>query len=393
MPRRNETRRASRAFRDDARFTAFTATPVDVAISRSLERRLRDPAIVRLVILPDVHLAGEVCVGCVIATRDRIFPEAVGGDIGCGVTTIRCELPADRIDNEETARRILLELPRVVPIRARESAERDLPLSEELDAQELSFPHLERSKHRDGRAQFATLGRGNHFLELERSISDGALHVSVHSGSRAMGPAIRDAHLRGATREGGAGLPFLLADSPAGLAYRRDVAWAIAYAAASRRAILERVVAMLQSVLGEDPRPEEVVDCNHNHVAREVHGNEPLWVHRKGALAAGSGVLGIIPGSMGTSSFLVEGRGEPSSLASSSHGAGRELARGAAARELSLARVRRSLHGVWFDDSRLPELLDEAPEAYKDIDAVMRAQRTLTRIRDRLEPVLSWKGA
>lgn len=374
----------------DPRFCAFVAQPLEAEVSRSLERLLRDPAIARLVVLPDVHLAGDVCVGCVIATRDRAFPEAVGGDIGCGVTTLRFAVEADRIANESVARTILERLPHVVPIQVRSSALRDAALPTELEAWELSNPTLENAKRKDGRAQFGTLGRGNHFLEFQRAESDGALHVSVHSGSRALGPLIRDHALRGSIRDR-KGLPYLPADSAECERYRRDAAWATAYARASRRQMLRGIADLVNEVIGSFDS-KEIVDCDHNHVAEESHEGVPYFVHRKGALRAMTAELGIIPGSMGTRSFLVEGRGDPRSLASSSHGAGRELPRGEASRTLSPASVRRSLEGVWFDESRLPDLLDEAPAAYKDIEAVMRAQRDLVRIVDRLDPVLSWKG-
>lgn len=376
---------------DDRRATAFLAEPVTDDVADRLRRLLRDPAIARLVVLPDVHLAGDVCVGCVVATRDRVFPDAVGGDIGCGVTTARLEVDAAVID-ATAARRVLDALSRAAPIRARPRGSRDRPLPDGLEDAPLSLPALTSRRRSEGRAQFGTLGRGNHFLELQRAASDGALHVSVHSGSRAMGPAIRDAHLTRARRDG-AGLPFLADGSAEAEDYRADAAWAGAYAAANRRAILVAAWEVLAEVITGLPAPVEPLDCDHNHVRTEHHVDETLLVHRKGALAAGDGALAIIPGSMGTPSFLVEGRGAPASLASSSHGAGRALPRGAAAKTLSLRDVRRSLRDVWIDEARLPQLLDEAPDAYKDIAAVMRAQRDLVRIRDRLDPVLSWKGA
>ena len=135
-----------------------------------------------------------------------------------------------------------------------------------------------------------------------------------------------------------------------------------------------------------------LIHADHNHVRRETHGGEPLWVHRKGALPAGEGMPGVIPGSMGTASYHVTGRGCDDALCSSSHGAGRALSRTEAAQTISPRRLAEEMRGVWFDERHARSLCDEAPSAYKDVRAVMRAQRDLTRIDRQLRPILSYKG-
>jgi tRNA-splicing ligase RtcB len=169
------------------------------------------------------------------------------------------------------------------------------------------------------------------------------------------------------------------------------MAWAIAYAGRNRAAMQARAAALVEEVLGVGA--EEGFACDHNHVRRERHLSEELWVHRKGAISAGEGEPGIIPGSMGAPSFHVEGRGCDEALGSSSHGAGRALSRAEARARIPPRRLLGELDGVYFDRRLAARLVDEAPSAYKDIGAVMRAQRALTRVVRRLRPVLAFKAA
>jgi tRNA-splicing ligase RtcB len=214
----------------------------------------------------------------------------------------------------------------------------------------------------------------------------------VHSGSRAMGQAIAAHHLRFATARSKQSLAGFDAHEPAGEAYLADASWAIEYAARNRLAMLDAVDRLLDELFGARVDPTSLIHCNHNHVRHEFHDGQWLWVHRKGALSAAAGEPGVIPGSMGSPSFYVTGRGHEPALGSSSHGAGRALARGAACRSITPKRFEREMSGVWFDHRHSARLLDEAPSAYKDIRAVMRAQRDLTRIDRELRPVLSYKG-
>ena len=255
----------------------------------------------------------------------------------------------------------------------------------------LSSPGLESLRRRTAGAQLGTLGRGNHFVELQAD-EDGRLWLMVHSGSRGLGPAIRDHHTAVATRLRG-GLRGLAADTPEASAYLGDMQWALDYAELSRTRLLERACEVLAACLGVRPGNEASINCHHNFVRRELHAGQWLWVHRKGAISAREGEPGVIPGSMGAPSYHVLGRGHPQSLCSSSHGAGRCMARGEARRRIGAQELLAQLRGVWFDHRDAEALLDEAPAAYKDIGAVMRAQRELTRVVRRLRPVLSFKAA
>jgi tRNA-splicing ligase RtcB len=257
----------------------------------------------------------------------------------------------------------------------------------------MSDARLARLAERDGRVQFGTLGRGNHFFEIQ-SDPDGQLWIMLHSGSRAMGQAITAQHVGVAERlSKRRRLPYIDAETAEGTAYLEDVAWAVRYAEQSRLAMLRATEQMLDKMFGVAVNWETLIHANHNHVQQETHADELLWVHRKGALPAGEGESGVIPGSMGSPSFHVTGRGCAESLCSSSHGAGRSMSRTEAAQRISPRQLGREMRGVWFDVRKVHRLCDEAPSAYKDVLAVMRAQRELTRIERQLQPLLSYKGA
>ena len=216
--------------------------------------------------------------------------------------------------------------------------------------------------------------------------------MMVHSGSRAMGQAITNHHVRGAEGRS-SGLCFLEADGERGRAYLSDVAWARQYAGESRLAMLRAVEAILAEYFSVTVDWPTLIHSDHDHVRREDHFGEDLLVHRKGAQSALPGEAGVIPGSMGTATFHVIGRGLPESMTSCSHGAGRRLSRDLARREISIRRLERELGTVWCDRRRLQQLRDEAPGAYQDIEKVMQAQTDLVRVVRRLRPLLSYKGA
>ncbi len=354
-------------------------------VKQALTRVLHVTDVRLVAAMPDVHLAKRVCVGAVVATGETLLPQAVGGDIGCGMAAISLGCDADVLQNGTLATRIFAMLQEVIPIANHRQAEAQLPST--LFAAPLSSPRLESKKATIARSQFATLGRGNHFVELQRD-SENILWCMVHSGSRGIGQGIAERHTGGAER-----LVSLSAASEAGQEYLSDMHWALDYAKLSRDAMLKAVVSGLRPLLPElEVGWHTQMDCHHNFVRREIHEGQALWVHRKGAISAQKGEPGIIPGSMGTCSFHVSGRGESSSLCSSSHGAGRVMSRGAALRKISTTLLQREMKGVWFQRELSRKLCDEAPSAYKDIGQVMRAQKDLTKIKRKLLPVLVYKG-
>lgn len=368
---------------------SWLAAPLDQDVSEALERLRRAPDVQQIAVMPDVHLAAEVCIGIVIATSHLIYPQAVGGDIGCGMLAVAVDVEAAALENPKTAAHLLNEIGRAVPARRR-NRNAVIPQPAEIANGPLSDASLEAIRQREGAVEFATLGSGNHFLELQAD-EEGRLWLMVHSGSRALGPAIRDHHLQRAQLVEGR-LRALDAKSDAGQEYLHDAWWARRFADASRKAMAEEAGKVLTRTLKCRIAWETMIVTDHNHVALERHGVRELWVHRKGAMSAQQGQPGVLPGSMGSASFHVEGRGCEEALCSSAHGAGRALSRSAARSRFSDRELQRQMEGVWYDYRLTGKLRDEAPAAYKDIRAVLRAQRELVKVIRTLRPVLSYKG-
>jgi len=368
---------------------AWLVAPLERDVHDAIERLRRAHDVRHVAVMPDVHLAQDVCIGVVIGTTRLIYPQAVGGDIGCGILAVPCDVDAGRLADAATAGRVLAGLARAVPARRRQRGMTQAP-PPDVAGEALSHPQLDAVRRRDGALEFATLGGGNHFAELQED-GEGRLWLMVHSGSRALGPAIRDHHLARADAVA-SGLRALDADDADGRAYLHDVGWARRYAAANRRQIALNIGAVLAGTLGATLQWEQAITTDHNHVESEVHDGTRLWVHRKGAMAAGGGQWGALPGSMGTVSFHVQGRGCALALCSSAHGAGRLMSRSAARRRVTARALRRQMDGIWYDYRHAEQLRDEAPSAYKDIRAVARAQAELVRIRRVLRPLLNHKG-
>lgn len=363
--------------------------PPPRAVQVAIERLARAPDVDHVAVMPDVHLARDVCVGVAVATNGTVYPQAVGGDIGCGMAAVRVEADAVALSDARAAATVLDGLATAVPgLRRPRRSVFDLP--SELVDRPLSHPTLERQKARDARVQLGTVGRGNHFVELQ-SDESGSMWLMVHSGSRGVGRRIHEHHLVRFPQVPGR-LRAAPADSPEGVAYLDDLAWAVAYAEANRLAIVASVERVLRASIGASIDRASLITCDHNHVREERHGERIMLVHRKGAIPAGDGTPGIVPGSMGSVSHHTSGRGCPRALATSAHGAGRAMDRTSARRRITVRELRRQMRGVWFDHRKASRLVDEAPAAYKDIGAVMRAQRELTRIRRTLRPLLVYKS-
>jgi tRNA-splicing ligase RtcB len=363
--------------------------PLKGEVQEALARLRRASDMQHVAVMPDVHLAGDVCIGVAIGTTRLIYPQAVGGDIGCGLLAVPFDIGAERVGDPAIAGKVLAALEHAVPARRwNRRAIIDPPRDVVDDA--LSHPTLDAVWRREGTLEFATLGSGNHFAELQAD-DEGRLWLMVHSGSRAMGPAIRDHHLKHA-EAAGSGLRAIEASSSQGRAYLHDASWARRFAAANRLQIAMNIGTVLAAAVGAALQWELAITTDHNHVESEQHGGGTLWVHRKGAMAAAHGQLGALPGSMGTVSFHVQGRGCAAALCSSAHGAGRLMSRTEARRSVNARELHRQMSGVWYDYRHAEKLRDEAPSAYKDIRAVARAQRELVKIVRVLRPVLNYKG-
>jgi tRNA-splicing ligase RtcB len=364
--------------------------PLNAEVQNAIARLRCARDVQHVAVMPDVHLAADVCVGIALGTQHLIYPQAVGGDIGCGVLAVPFDVRADRLANPVVAGKVLAGLERSVPARRWNRRAMISPPRGIADDM-LSHPQLDALWRREARLEFATLGSGNHFAELQAD-ENGRLWLMVHSGSRAMGPAIRDHHLERA-EAAGPGLRALEANSSPGRAYLHDVGWARRFAAANRQQVAMNIGEVLAAEAGATLQWNLSITTDHNHVESETHSGATMWVHRKGAMAAADEQLGALPGSMGTVSFHVQGRGCAQALCSSAHGAGRLMSRTEARRSVSARELQRQMSGIWYDYRYADQLRDEAPSAYKDIRAVARAQRELVKIVRVLQPVLNYKGA
>lgn len=373
---RTNTTRSGACGRPPVRY--WLADPLPKEAAKQLERLSHAPDVRHLAVMPDAHAGVGTCNGVVLATSNIVYPQAVGSDIGCGMTASRF---TGAVPPHAAWPEVLPALQRQVRILTRPPGSCAMP-----DPRRLSHASLEKAAERDGAREAGTLGRGNHFVEIQ--VDDaGSVWALVHSGSRAMGQAITGFHLRGAPDRGLMGLDA----AGAGAAYLADAAWACEFAAMSRCRLLDGAAEAL-AAFGLYPDPASMIDTCHNLVRAEVHSGATLLVHRKGAATATAGEAGVIPGSAGTFTVHVEGRGCADALASSSHGAGRVRSRSQAVREVSASRFQQEMGAVTYDRRQSRRLVDEAPSVYRDLRKVMAAQRDLVKITRTLRPVVSVKG-
>jgi tRNA-splicing ligase RtcB len=355
-----------------------------------------------IAVMPDVHLGKGATVGSVIPTIGAVVPAAVGVDIGCGMIAQKLTLTADDLPSD--LRHVRKTLENVIPVG--KGAHRDVPAAVDRAWEDGLGERYEKvvrrapaASTRNAREQLGTMGGGNHFCEVCLDESGGVWLV-LHSGSRGAGNRIGQFYIEAAQREldrlgvklVDRDLAHLTEGTPLFDAYVDAVGWAQDYARANREVMLQRALEALNGKAGlpRFKRAETVVNCHHNYVAREHHFGADVYVTRKGAVRAGLGELGFIPGSMGARSFVVRGLGNPDSFESCSHGAGRRMSRGEAKSRLTLADLERETKGV--ECRKDAGVLDEAPSAYKDIDAVMAAQHDLVRIVHTLRQVVCIKG-
>ncbi|WNG16227.1 RtcB family protein [Cystobacter fuscus] len=367
------------------------ARAVPAGAVKQLQHIASQPYVVEHVAaMPDVHMSEGVAVGTVFATERHIVPGALGGDLGCGVSAVRFDYPASAIDRAGLTR-LLAAFARAVPVGDAVHRGRGLPLPPGLEAARLSTHRLQREWERLAPRHLGTLGGGNHFLELDRD-AGGDLWLLLHTGSRGVGAAIAAHHVRVAQVHGEGSLPGLGTDTPEGAACLADTGLACHFARANRDALLSRAGAVLADLLGREALWDSRVDVHHNHVAAEQHFGRTLLVHRKGAIGLVPGQTGLIPGSMGTASYLVTGRGEPRSFGSCSHGAGRVMTRKEARARIRPDALEHALRRVVFDVGRSASLVEEAPAVYRDITEVMEDEEELVTPLLRLTPIAVLKG-
>jgi tRNA-splicing ligase RtcB len=354
--------------------------------------------------MPDVHAGIGATVGSVIATRRAVIPAAVGVDIGCGMNAVRLSLEAAQLPDGLSRVRAAIE--RAVPVGFDEHGESDsrrdacAPLSRRLEAIVRKHPKIakmQREHEKKWIRQMGSLGGGNHFIELCLDESD-RVWVMLHSGSRGVGNCIGRyfiAQAREAMQKRDAHLPdrdLAWLDEGTKLFddYVEAVGWAQDYALVNRREMMDLIVDALHRLLPAFEATGEAINCHHNYVEREEHFGERVYVTRKGAISARQGELGIIPGSMGTRSYIVRGKGNPDSFRSCAHGAGRRMSRAEAKRRYSRADLEEQTRGVECRKDK--GVLDEIPGAYKDIDQVMADQTDLVEVAHTLKQVICVKG-
>ncbi|AUZ35603.1 RNA-splicing ligase RtcB [Arthrobacter sp. PGP41] len=352
-----------------------------------------------LALMPDAHLGKGATVGSVIPTLGAIIPAAVGVDIGCGMIAVRTQyglkdLPKDRKTLRE-------DIERAIPLSAGHNNRTVLPTAEPRIAE------LKRLAAKAGfnpgqyvekwELQLGSLGSGNHFIEVCADESD-AVWLFLHSGSRGIGNKIAQHHIGIARRvvtKSRVHLPdpdlaYLEEGTPQFERYIAELRWAQHFALLNREEMMDRVTTQFGHWVRGRVRELERINCHHNFTQQETHYGKSVWVSRKGAIKAGPGDPGLIPGSMGTASYVVEGRGNPASLNSSPHGAGREHSRNAARKAFSLEELKKAMRGIEFRASEA--FIDEIPAAYKPIDQVMHDAADLVSVRHKLRQLVNVKG-
>ncbi|MGH9151655.1 MAG: RtcB family protein [Acidimicrobiales bacterium] len=373
------------------------ASDIDPATIRQAEKTARLPIVAgHVALMPDAHIGIGATVGSVIPTTGAVIPAAVGVDIGCGMIAAELDVSEDQLpdDLEPLLGRIAKAIPAGVgqghDVAARNA---DVWLAEHKPATELAYKQTVKVTK-----QFGTLGSGNHFFELcvdER----GRVWVVLHSGSRGIGNQLAQMHIAKARRLAkdlqlrleDPDLAYFVEGTPEFAEYITDMLWAQDYARANRDQMMDNAMGEVFAFIGHG-RETQRINCHHNFTQREVHAGAELWITRKGAIKADTGDLAVIPGSMGTRSYIVAGKGNEASWTSCSHGAGRRHSRTQAKKLFTTADLAEQMRGKVWLDKRADALVDEIPSAYKDIDQVMADQADLVEIRHTLHQVLNYKG-
>ncbi|MBT1001795.1 RtcB family protein [Paenarthrobacter sp. DKR-5] len=351
-------------------------------------------------LMPDAHVGLGATVGSVIPTEGAIVPAAVGVDIGCGMVAVRTQFSRGLITRggRSDLRR---DIEHQVPLSAGHFNTAVTPTAQariaQLEGRAAAAGFDPGVYAANWRLQLGSLGSGNHFIEVS-SDENGQVWLFLHSGSRGVGNRLAEHHIGVAEKYcdargivlPGPGLAYLREGTPEFARYVAELGWAQEFALANREEMMDRLVAAVGRWTGLPVHELERINCHHNYTVRERHYGRELWVTRKGAIDAATGVAGMIPGSMGTPSYIVEGKGFAPSLRSAPHGAGRRYSRRAARRMFNQAQLRQAMEGIEYRDSAA--FVDEIPAAYKDIRSVMDDSRQLVGIRHVLRQAVNVKG-
>lgn len=378
------------------------ASIIDEATREQAERTSKMPFVLpHLVLMPDAHMGAGATVGSVIPTVGAIMPAAVGVDIGCGMIAVKTQFTTKDIAGKHLAT-------------LRHSIERSIPLSTgkfndtltdsvKPRVAELENMAAERKDFYDGltrtnwNLQLGTLGSGNHFIEVTVD-EDETIWLFLHSGSRGIGNSIATHHIKIAQENmkkwyitlEDEDLAYLVEGTPEFDQYIFDLNWAQHFALLNREEMMDRLVKDFEHFIGSKVVEKERINCHHNFTQKENHMGRNLWLSRKGAIQADKGRKGLIPGSMGTASYVVEGKGYAPSYNSAPHGAGRVWARRAASKHFTLEDLDKAMVGIEYNRSEA--FLDEIPAAYKDIDVVIEDAKELVEVKHTFHQIVNVKG-
>ena len=352
-----------------------------------------------LALMPDLHGGKGMPIGTVLATKDVVIPNAVGVDIGCGMCAVKTYIKVETIEQEVLRKQIMRGIRKQIPLgmehHKEAQEEKYMPANHDVDSMTIV-----KRQYVSATKQVGTLGGGNHFIELQ-SDDEGWLWIMIHSGSRNLGKQVCDYYSRVAmilneryfsSVKPELNLPFLPLKTKEFNEYWSEMQYCIDFGLCNRKLIMQRIEEVISDAI-PNVEFEPMINIAHNYAAWETHFDEACIVHRKGATSAKMGEIGIIPGSQGTSSYIVEGLGNPLSFMSCSHGAGRVMSRTEAVKSLNLAEeiqkldVKGIVHAI-----RCQEDLEEASSAYKNIEEVIGQETDLVKIRTHLFPIAVIKG-
>ena len=378
------------------------AEQIEDSAMQQIENLSRLPFIFKHVaVMPDCHFGMGATVGSVIPTHRAIIPAAVGVDIGCGMIAVKTPLKHEDLPDDLADVRKAIE--HQVPLSAghynRSVKKTAKPRIEQLEAKAAELDRLDfyDKIDKNWRKQLGSLGSGNHFIEVVLDEEDYAW-AFLHSGSRGVGNRIASHHIKIAKalmekwyiNLPDADLAYLVEDTPEFDDYLADLDWAQEFALLNREEMMERIIKLLQYRCGDFEEVERI-QCHHNFTKREHHFGQNILVSRKGAIEAREGQLGLIPGSMGTRSYVVRGKGNVASFNTAPHGAGRRLSRNKARSSFTMDDFDRDMAGI--EVNRSEAFLDELPGAYKDIDLVMEQSADLVEILHTFRQIVNVKGA
>lgn len=348
-------------------------------------------------LMPDAHLGKGATIGSVIATTDVIIPSAVGVDVGCGVCSVETDLKATDLPDDITPLRD--RIASVIPAGLGKWHREPTESAAAWVGAHATWRVVEKAElFNKAAAQLGTLGSGNHFFEIcldERDI----VWLLLHSGSRGVGNILATMHIKKAQELAkhlhipleDVDLAYFTEKMPEFGAYMEDLMFSQEYAKENRDQMLGVAALQLFEFVGKG-NVVEITNNHHNYTAREHHFGRDMWITRKGAIRAREGDKGVIPGSMGAKSYIVVGKGNPSSYTSCAHGAGRRMSRSQARKTISSEVFLRQMAGKVWLDRNMRDLLDEAPDAYKDVEVVMAAQADLVEPIHELRQILNYKG-